>query len=107
MNIKKQCCIFHTEKYPERNFLLCSLNKCYLPFLFVANVCRGSSCLLGKAQYPDAIFGSGFWDTTGTTAMGLQVQTVLISGVFLGLVDFIYMQYICIYMHRIKQQTFL
>lgn len=35
------------------------------------------------------ILGSGVWDTIGKTAMGLQVQ---ISGVFWGLVGFVYMQ---------------
>lgn len=60
---------------------------------FVANGCRGSSCLLGKAQYQDADFGLGALGPNRHNCSGTSgTERMLISGVLLGLVVFVYMQ---------------
>lgn len=56
-------------------------------------MCKGSSCLLGKAQYQDAGFGLEVLGHNRHNCSGNPgTDRMLISGVFLGLVDFVYMQ---------------
>lgn len=49
LNIKNSAVYFTQKNILIGNFLLCSLNEEYLPFLFVANACRGNSLFAGKS----------------------------------------------------------
>lgn len=91
MNIKNSAVYFTQKNILIGNFLLCSLNEEYLPFLFVANACRGNSCLLGKAQYQYADFVLGVLGHSTRNCTGTPgTDRMLISGVFL--VAFVYMR---------------